>query len=50
MLTAAQESRCGRWRWKDTGDGSNEIPENLAYGIFRMEGPAFKEAISKVLK
>ncbi|MFW5908832.1 MAG: hypothetical protein ACOCR8_04250 [Desulfosalsimonas sp.] len=50
MLTAAQESHCGKWLWQDTGDGGNEIPENLAYGIFQMEEPAFKEAMSKVLR
>lgn len=48
MLTAAQESHCGRWLWQETG--GEKIPKSLAYGIFQMEEPAFKEAMGRVLK
>ena len=49
MLTAAAETECGRWLWQYV-PGYDGIPENLAYGLFQMEGPAYQDATRVILR
>jgi len=43
MLTAAAETRCGRWLWQVTPGGQFT---KHAYGLFQMEEAGYKETTS----
>jgi hypothetical protein len=48
MFTAAAETHCGTWLWQHTN--LDEIPDNLAYGIFQMEALAYRDACNYILR